>query len=82
MEKNFHDFDPQEVMKLANSDIGKQLMQLFQANHSAQTKAVMDNVKAGNMEQAKQAIAAFMADPQTQALIKKMQEDSHGRNGR
>ena len=54
---------------------------MFKQEHADQVDTVMDSMRAGDMEKVKQALAAFMADPRTQAMLSQM-EGSHGRNGR
>jgi DNA-binding GntR family transcriptional regulator len=81
MQKNFDDLSMQEAMRLANTDTGRQLIAMFKDQHSDQVQTVMDSMRSGDVERAKQALAAFMADPRTQALLAKM-EETNGRNRR
>lgn len=81
MQKNFDELSMQEAMRLAGTDTGRALIAMFQQEHGDQVQTVMDSMRSGNMEQAKQALAAFMADPRTQAMLKQM-EEQNGRNGR
>lgn len=82
MQKKTDDFSMQEAMRLANSDLGKQLIALFQEQHGAQYQNVMNSARTGDLEQAKRSLAAFMDDPKTKALLKQLQEGQNGRNGR
>lgn len=82
MEKNFENFDMEQVKQLASSDAGRQLLTLLQQQHSAQMQQAMDSFQSGNLEQAQRSLAAFMADPKTKALLKQLQEEQNGRNGR
>lgn len=81
MQKNFDDLSMQEAMRLANTDAGKQLIAMFKQQHNEEVPNVMQSLRAGDIEQVKQALAAFMSDPQTQALLAKMEEQNE-RNGR
>ena len=81
MQNNFDEFSMQDAMRLAATDTGKALIQMFKQEHADQVDTVMDSMRAGDMEKVKQALAAFMADPRTQAMLSQM-EGSHGRNGR
>ena len=81
MQKNFDDLSMQEAMRLANTDTGKQLIAMFKQQHSEEVPNVMQSLRAGDIERAKQALAAFMSDPKTQALLSKMEEQNE-RNGR
>lgn len=81
MQKNYDELSMQEAMRLANTDTGKQLIALFKSQHEDQVPAVMESLRSGDLERARQALAAFMTDPRTQALLQQM-EEPHGRNGR
>lgn len=78
MEKKYDGFSMQEAMRMAQSDAGQQLLHILQQNHSNAAKVALDRAKAGDMQQAQQALQAFLADPQTQALLRKLKEDPHG----
>ena len=65
-------------MRLAGTDVGKQLMAMLKSSHGSQMQQAMDSMKRGDMAQAKQALSAFMADEKTQALLKQLQEERHG----
>ena len=78
MEKKYDGFSMQEAMRMAQSDAGQQLLHILQQNHSNAAKVALDRAKAGDMQQAQQALQAFLADPQTQALLRKLKEDAHG----
>lgn len=77
MEKNFDKFSMQEAMRLAQSDTGQRLLAMLSARGS-EMDAAMESARQGDIEAAKQALSSFMADPQTQALLKKLQEEHHG----
>lgn len=77
MEKNFGEFSMEDVKKLAQSSTGRQLMAMLSARGN-EMDAAMKSARQGDMEAAKQALAAFMADPQTQALLQQLQEERHG----
>ena len=78
MGKIFDDSSVQEAMRLANSTAGRTLIANLQQQHSRQMQDAMALAAQGDMEAAKNALAACMADPQTQALLRKLQEDRHG----
>ena len=74
MEKNFDDFSVKEAQRLAKTAAGQQLMALFQQQQGA--------IDPGDPKQLKQALAAFMQDPQAKKLLQQLQEASNERNGR
>lgn len=82
MQKNFDEFSIQEAMRLANTDLGRQLITLMQNQHSSAFQNVMNSAKAGDMEQAKHSLSSILADPQTKVLLQQLQEAQNGRNGK
>lgn len=78
MEKNNGNFSMDDVKRLARSDAGKQLMALLQSSHSATGDAIRSSAQAGDMEQAQQALRAFLSDPRAQALLHQLEEDQNG----
>lgn len=78
MEKKFDESSMQEAMRLAKSDAGRQLLAMLRSRHGDAINAALDSAKAGDVEKTKQALAAFMSDPKTQALLKQLQEERNG----
>ena len=81
MQKNSdktHDFSMADVMRLANSDAGKQLFALLQSTQGTQLRNAMELASAGNLDGVRQSIQSLMASPEAQGLLKKMQEDQNG----
>ena len=78
MEKKFEDFSMQEAMRLAKSDAGQQLMHLIKTQHGQAARSALEKAQDGDIAQAKQALQAFLSDPQAQALLRQLQEDRHG----
>ena len=81
MEKKQDSFSIQEAMRLAQSNTGQQLLNLLKHNHGDAAKTALEKAQNGDMQQAKQALQAFLSDPQTQELLRQLQEGQHGRNG-
>ena len=78
MKQNNGNFSMEEIQRLANSDVGKQLMQLLESSHGKASESVRSSMQSGDTEQAKMAIQAFLSDPRAQALINKLEEQQHG----
>jgi hypothetical protein len=78
MEKNYADFSMQEAMRLAQSEAGQQLLQLLRSNHSDAARSALEKAQDGDLNQAKQALQAFLSDPKTQELLQKLKEGNHG----
>ena len=77
MEKNNGNFSMEDIKRLAGSDAGRQLMAMLAANHGDAARAVHSSMASGDAEQAKKALAAFLADPKAQALLRQLE----GQNG-
>lgn len=77
MQKNFDSFALQEAMRLANSDVGQELMALLQKQYGQQLQDAMACAGKGDMGSAKEAIRKCMEDPAAQALLRRMQEEKH-----
>jgi hypothetical protein len=78
MNHNNENISMEEIQRLAKSDAGKKLMQLLEGSHSKASDTVRSSMQSGDMEQAKQAIQAFLSDPKAQALLKQLEEENHG----
>ena len=77
MEQNNGNFSMEDIKKLASSNAVRQLMAMLATNHSDAAKKVHSSMAAGDAEQAKKALAEFLSDPKTQALLQQLE----GQNG-
>lgn len=64
--------DLSELMQMAKSDPGKQLLKLVQQRENEDLRTALAN---GNFEKAKELIAAVLETPEAQALVKKLREN-------
>lgn len=78
MDKKYEDFSMQEAMRLAQSDTGRQLLQMLQSGHGDAARHALEQAKNGDLQQAQQALRGFLSDPKAQALLRKLKEDYHG----
>ncbi len=76
--ENFDEISRQRILQMASSPAGQQLMQLLRSDHSKTMEAVTQKAEAGQMDQAKAALAALMADPKAMALLRQLQEEQDG----
>jgi hypothetical protein len=60
----------QEVMRLAASPAGQQLIALMQNKGGEEFNRAMQQAAAGNYSGAKQAMESLLKDPQAQRLLK------------
>lgn len=61
-----------ELIRLAQSPAGQQLLALLQQNGGQQLQQAVDLASTGDYSQAKQALSALMASPEVQKLLKQM----------
>ena len=73
MQKNSQNFSMQEVLRLARSDAGQQLLQLLQQSDSAALQKAADMATAGNYQQAGNALNKLLDTPEIQALLKQLE---------
>ena len=72
MQKKNQDFSMEDVMRLAKSPAGQQLMQMLQKGDSAAVEQAISAAKTGNYAQASQSLSAMLSSPEAQKLIKEL----------
>ena len=72
MQKKNQDFSMEDVMRLAKSPAGQQLIQMLQKGDSAAVEQAISAAKAGNYAQASQSLSAMLSSPEAQKLIKEL----------
>ncbi len=76
--KNSENFSAREIRQLMQSPAGQALMALLQENHVGAMNAARESAQAGDLQQAKQALAGFLSDPRAKVLLQQLQEERHG----
>lgn len=72
MEKKPQDFSMDDVMRIAKSPAGQQLMALLQQKDSAALAKASEQAKSGNYSQAGQTLSSLLASPEAQKLMKEL----------
>ena len=72
MEKNNPNFSMEEVLKLAKSPAGQQLMAFLQQRDSAAVAKASEQAKSGNYSQAGQTLRELLSSPEAQKLMKEL----------
>ena len=72
MEKNSGDFSVQEAMRLAKSPAGQQLLALLQQTDPQALQAAISRASAGDLSQAKEALAPLLASEDVKKLLQQM----------
>lgn len=69
MPKNEGQFSMEDIMKIAASPVGQQLIQLLQQNGSEQMQQAAQKAAEGDYTSAKQALSGLLQDPQVKKLL-------------
>ena len=72
MEKKSQDFSMEEVMRIAKSPAGQQLMAMLQQQDSAVVAQATAQAKSGNYAQAGQTLRSLLTSPEVQKLMKEL----------
>jgi len=72
MEKKSQDFSMEEVMRIAKSPAGQQLIALLQQKDSAALAQATAQAKSGSYAQAGQTLSALLSSPEAQKLMKEL----------
>ena len=72
MEKKSQDFSKEDIMRMASSPAGRQLLALLQQKDSAALAQAVAQAKSGNMAGAGQTLSALLASPEAQKLMKEL----------
>lgn len=72
MEQNSNNFSMQEIMRLANSPAGQQLIQLLKQKNNQQMQQAVTQFQAGDRESAKQALSQILNDPKAKELLQQL----------
>lgn len=70
MQKKSQDFSMEEIMRLAKSPAGQQLMAILQKEDSTKLQQAVTQAQAGNLTQAGQTLGDILNSPEAQQLIK------------
>ena len=72
MEKKIQDFSMDEVMRLAKSPAGKQLIAILQQQNSGQLQQAMTQAKSGDYANASKTVNDMLSSPEAQKLLKEL----------
>ena len=72
MADKFEQFSTNDMMALASSPAGQQLLSLLQRSGGNQLQQAMGKAAAGDMNGAKALLAPLLADPDIQSLLQQL----------
>ena len=70
MQSNEHAM--QEALRLAQTEAGKQLVELLRRGNQQQLQQVLDSATRGDMAQAQQKLNQLLQDPQARQLLDRL----------
>lgn len=68
-------YDMTELMRLAQSPAGRQLMAFLQQSGGNSLEEAVTKASQGDFDQAKQALSSLLASPKAQELLKQLEEN-------
>ena len=72
MEKKSQDFSAEELMRLAKSPAGQQLMAMLQQKDNGKLEQAVTQAKSGDYGSASQTLRAMLSSPEAQKLLKEL----------
>lgn len=70
MEKKSQDFSKEDVLRMASSPAGQQLIAMLRQGDSATLEQAVAQAKAGDFSKASQTLSAMLSSPEAQRLMK------------
>lgn len=78
MEQKNHDFSMEQAKRLASAPEAQKLYALLQRQNGQQLNEAMAQAAAGNYAAVQQTLSSLMANPEAQAMLRKLKENSNG----
>lgn len=72
MQKNNQNFSMEEVMRLAKSPAGQQLIAMLKKQDNTKLEQAAAQAKTGDYSQASQTLSAMLSSPEAQRLLKEL----------
>lgn len=72
MQKKSQDFSMEEIMRLAKSPAGQQLIAMLQKQDNGKLEQAVLHAKAGDYAQAGQTLSAMLSSSEAQKLLKEL----------
>ena len=72
MEKKSQEFSKEDIMRMASSPAGQQLLAMLQQKDSTALAQAVAQAKAGNMAGAGQTLSALLSSPEARKLMKEL----------
>ena len=76
MQNNSQNFSMQDMMRIAQSPTGQQLISLLKQSDPSQLKKLSAMASSGNMDQAKDVLQQMLRSNEAQTLMQKLEEEN------
>ncbi len=74
MQKKSQDFSMEDIMRIAQSPAGQQLIAMLQQGDSSKLEQATQQAKSGNYAQAGEVLRTMLSSSQAQSLLKELGE--------
>ena len=72
MQKKNQDFSMEDIMQMAKSPAGQQLIAMLKQGDTAKMEQAVAQAQSGNYTQASQTLSALLSSPEAQKLLKEL----------
>lgn len=72
MQKKNQDFSMEDIMQMAKSPAGQQLIAMLKQGDTAKMEQAIAQAQSGNYTQASQTLSALLSSPEAQKLLKEL----------
>lgn len=74
MQKKSQDFSMEDIMRVARSPAGQQLLAMLQQGDSGKLDQAVTQAKTGNYAEASEVLRSMLSSPKAQVLLKELGE--------
>ena len=72
MQKKLEDFSKEDIMRLAQTPAGQQLIAMLKQTDTARLQQAITQAQTGDLAQASQTLSALLSSPEAQKLMKQL----------
>lgn len=72
MDKKSQNFSMEEIMRLAKSPAGQQLLAMLQKSDNSKLEQAVQQAKSGDYSNASQTLSGMLSTPEAQKLLKEL----------
>lgn len=72
MQKKLEDFSKEDIMRLAQTPAGQQLIAMLKQTDTARLQQAITQAQTGDLAQASQTLSVLLSSPEAQKLMKQL----------